>query len=89
LDKTLSERLGSHLRKAKEKLETATKLIEWGAFEDAVSRAYYGAFPAAKAMLASKGFETDSHGGVKTLFHLHFIKSKQIDSKFGRYLTNL
>jgi uncharacterized protein (UPF0332 family) len=89
LDKSLSERLDSHLRKANEKLETAAKLIEWGAFDDAVSRAYYGAFHAAKAMLASKGYEADSHGGVKTLFHLHFIKSKEIDSKFGRYLTNL
>jgi uncharacterized protein len=89
LDKSLSERLDSHLRKAREKLDTAAKLIEWEAFDDAVSRAYYAAFHAAKAMLASQGFEADTHTGVKTLFHLHFVKSKEVDSKFGRYLSNL
>jgi len=89
LDKSLSERLDSHLVKAQEKLDVAAKLIEWRAFDDAVSRAYYAASRAAKAMLTSQGFEADTHSGVKTLFHLHFIKSKQIDVKFGRYLTNL
>lgn len=89
MDESLAQRIDSHRLKADEKLSTAAKLVEWGAFEDAVSRAYYAAFHAAKAMLASQGFEPDTHGGVKTLFHLHFIKSRQIDPKFGRYLTNL
>jgi hypothetical protein len=89
LDKSLSERLDSHLRKADEKLAIAAKLIEWGGYDDAVSRAYYSVFHAAKAMLACQGFEADTHTGVKTLFHLHFVKSKRIEAKFGRYLTNL
>ena len=42
-----------------------------------------------QGMLASQGFEADIHTGVKTLFHLHFIKSGQIELKYGRYLTNL
>lgn len=67
----------------------ASKLIEWNGYDDAVSRAYYAAFHAAQAMLASQGLHADTHTGVKTLFHLHFIKSKRIDAKFGRYLTNL
>jgi uncharacterized protein (UPF0332 family) len=67
LDRTLAEKLDSHLRKAAEKLDTAAKLVEWGAFDDAVSRAYYAAFHAAKAMLSSQGFEAETHTGVKTL----------------------
>jgi uncharacterized protein (UPF0332 family) len=45
-------------------------------------RTYYAAFHAAQAMLASQGLEADTHAGVRTLFHLHFIKLKRIDPKF-------
>ena len=89
MDKTLAQRLDSHIKKAEDKISMSEKLLEWKGFDDAVSRAYYAVFHAAQAMLASQGLEADTHSGVKTLFHLHFIKSKKIDAKFGRYLSNL
>jgi hypothetical protein len=89
LDESLSQLLDSHLKKAREKLRAAAKLIEWSAYDDTVSRAYYAAFHAAQAMLESQGLRAESHAGVKTLFNLHFIKTKRLDAKFGRYLRNL
>ena len=89
MDESTSQLLDSQMKKARQKLDVASKLIESGDYDDAVSRAYYAAFHAAQAMLASQGVEADTHAGVRTLFHLHFIKSKRLDPKFGRYLKNL
>jgi uncharacterized protein (UPF0332 family) len=85
LDESTSQLLDSQMKKARQKLDVASKLIESGDYDDAVSRAYYAAFHAAQAMLASQGVEADTHAGVRTLFHLHFIKSKRLDPKFGRF----
>jgi uncharacterized protein (UPF0332 family) len=89
LDESISQLLDSHLKKARDKLRVAAQLLDLGSYDDSVSRAYYAAFHAAQAMLASQGLEADSHAGVKTLFGLHFIKTKRLDAKFGRYLKNL
>jgi uncharacterized protein (UPF0332 family) len=89
LDESLAQLLDSHLKKARDKLRTATTLIDVGAYDDSVSRSYYAAFHAAKAMLASQGLDAETHAGLKTLFSLHFIKTKRLDAKFGRYLRNL
>lgn len=40
----------------------AQKLFELGYFDDATSRAYYGMFYAAKAVLLSADVDTRSHG---------------------------
>ena len=85
MDESTSQLLDSQMKKARQKLDVASKLIESGDYDDAVSRAYYAAFHAAQAMLASQGVEADTHAGVRTLFHLHFIKSKRLDPKFGRF----
>jgi uncharacterized protein (UPF0332 family) len=89
LDESISQLLDSQMKKARQKLDVASKLIESGDYDDAVSRAYFAAFHAAQAMLASQGVEADTHAGVRTFFRLHFIKSKRLDPKFGRYLKNL
>lgn len=89
MDESISQLLDSHLKKARDKLRIAAKLIELSGYDDSVSRAYYAAFHATQAMLASQGLAADTHAGVKTLFNLHFIKTKRLDAKFGRYLRNL
>ena len=46
----------AHLRKAEKKLEAAKRLFRGGFYEDAVSRAYYSMYHAAKGCLALEGF---------------------------------
>jgi uncharacterized protein (UPF0332 family) len=72
---------------ADEKIEVAQKLLDLGYFDDAASRAYYAMFYAAKAALLSIDVETKSHAGVLNQFSQHFVKSGQLDKKYGRMLA--
>lgn len=56
--------------------------------EGAISRFYYAAFHAAKALLLTEGLEERSHKGLGRLFSLHFVKSGKIDPKFSRILSH-
>ncbi len=51
------------MKKAESKLEAARVLLNEGKLEDAVSRAYYAAYNAARAILLL-GEEASTHGGV-------------------------
>jgi uncharacterized protein (UPF0332 family) len=72
---------------ADEKLIVAQKLFDLGYFDDATSRAYYGMFYAAKAALLSINVDTKSHAGVLNQFSQHFIKTGQIEKRYGRMLA--
>ena len=52
------------IKKAESKLEAARVLLNEGKMEDAVSRAYYAAYNAARAILLLLGEEASTHGGV-------------------------
>jgi uncharacterized protein (UPF0332 family) len=72
---------------ADEKIVVAQRLADLGYFDDAVSRAYYGMFYAAKAALVSIDVDTKSHTGVLSQFNQHSVKTGQIDKKYGRMLA--
>jgi uncharacterized protein (UPF0332 family) len=89
MDKETSSLIKAFLEKAKEKLGTAESLLDEGAYDDCVSRAYYAAFHAASAVLLTEGLSVDTHRGLINMFGLHFIKTGKFDKKFGRFLSNL
>lgn len=89
MDKRTEELIKGYLAKSEEKLAVAKKLLEDGAYDDAVSRAYYAAFHAASAVLLSEGLTAETHSGLVNLFGLHFVKLGKFDKKFGKYLSNL
>lgn len=89
MDKETKSLINGYLEKAKEKLNIAVSLLEDGAYDDAVSRAYYAAFHAATAVLMTEGLTAETHRGLLNLFGLHFIKTGKIDRKYGKYLANL
>lgn len=76
------------LSMADEKIIVAQEMYEAAHFDDAVSRAYYGMFYAAKAALQSIDIEAKSHGGVLNQFSVHFIKTGKIDRECGRMLAS-
>ena len=59
-------------------------LYENNLYEDAVSRAYYSMFHAAKAVLLSKGIKPKTHKGLITKFGLEFVSQGYIDNMLGR-----
>ncbi len=72
---------------ADERLASARALFDLGNYRDAVSRAYYAFFDAARALLLTKGLVTKTHHGVNVLFELHFIKTGIFPKGVGRWLN--
>src|SRR5581483_117901 len=70
------------MKKAKRILASAQILIDAGDYDSAISRAYYAAYYAAEAALASKGRVAQSHSGTETLIQIHFIRTGLIPESF-------
>ena len=75
------------LIRAKKALLAAKTLLENQLYEDCVSRSYYAVLHAAKAALATKDIEPESHNAVKRMFGLHLIKTGEIEKDFAKILT--
>lgn len=74
------------LAKAREKLKAAEVLLGNGLEADAISRAYYAMFTAARAALALKQIDRVKHSGVISAFNREFVKEGLIDRALGRML---
>jgi len=75
------------LEDAKEKLVSAEILLKSKQYKDSISRSYYAMFSAARAILATKGYDSAKHSGVISLFNLHFVKTEVIPRNLGRLLA--
>ena len=54
----------AHLRRAEDALAVANLALPKGLHRDAISRAYYAMYHAAKALLVSAGVDTRTHKGL-------------------------
>ncbi len=61
MDKAQVELLRGYLEKGRGKLRVARDLVQRGEWDDAVSRAYYAAFHAARAALLTEGQRGETH----------------------------
>ena len=61
-------------------------LVSSGYNNDAISRSYYAMLHAAKAGLATKDIETDTHRGVAAMFGKHLVKTGDVGAEQGRNL---
>lgn len=74
------------LQKAGSSLEAAEILA--GDYPDsAMSRAYYGCFYVAQALLLSRGLVFARHGQVIAQYGLHFAKTGLLDTRFHALLN--
>jgi len=72
-----------------EALAEAEILAAAGKATGAVSRAYYGAFHYARALLLTLGEEPRSHGGLTRLIQTHFVRTGRIAPEVGALLSRL
>ncbi|MDO9325653.1 MAG: HEPN domain-containing protein [Methanoregula sp.] len=72
---------------AAETLGAAEYLLKGGYYNDAVSRAYYAMFYAARALLASRDLHPKGHKGLIIQFGLEFVKKGFIEETYGRALS--
>jgi uncharacterized protein (UPF0332 family) len=68
------EALMDMMAKADQKLVSARTSLEAGHYDDAASRAYYGAFHAMSAVLAERGLSFSSHGQTLGAFNREVVK---------------
>jgi len=83
---SVKEIIKEELSLAEKRLRAARILFKENMLEDAVNRAYYSVFYAAKAMLNVLGFDAKTHSGLISEFGLRIIKEKLLPVKYGRIL---
>jgi uncharacterized protein (UPF0332 family) len=81
--------IAAEIRRGDETLKSAELLQAAGQYADAVSRAYYGAFHYARALLLMLGEEATTHGGVDRLLQRDLVRSGRLDPEVGRLLARL
>ena len=74
------------LEKAARSFETAEIIVRSGAPDFASSRAYYGCFYIAEALLLSRGQKLSSHGQVISQYGLIFARTDELDRRFHQLL---
>jgi uncharacterized protein (UPF0332 family) len=74
------------LTRASEALEGADLLASANRWNGALSRLYYAAFYAARALLAMKRLDSSRHSGVISLFQEHFVKTGAVSADIARAL---
>jgi uncharacterized protein (UPF0332 family) len=78
----------AHLEKAVERLRAAEKLFQDGYYEDAVSRAYYAMYHAARAALSIVNVFPKTHEGVVAEFGRKFVLTGIFEKELGKNLAH-
>ncbi len=74
------------LARAHEAIAEGEHLLAKGAPMGAANRLYYGAYYAAKALLATREVDSSRHSGVISLFQKHFVKTGLISTEIAKAL---
>ena len=75
--------------KGEASLRAADLCLQARLYDDAVSRAYYGAFHFVQALLLSEGLESKTHAGAHDLFYLHFVRGGRITRHVAKLFSGL
>ncbi len=72
-----------------EALAEARLLLAHRHYRATVSRAYYAAFHAARALLMARGVQAKTHDGLRRMLALHFVKTGRMNSDTAEILSRL
>jgi uncharacterized protein (UPF0332 family) len=88
-DENRRQNVADELARAEQALRASRALLDLGLHADAVSRAYYGAFHALRALLFSRGLEPKTHAGAIHLFNTEFVRAGLLASSHNRLLAGI
>jgi uncharacterized protein (UPF0332 family) len=74
------------LQESETKLSHARQIFDIGLYDDAISRAYYAMFYAAKAALLDEGVDLRRHSSVVAKFRELFVITGRVEADYLRYL---
>ena len=81
--------VAAELARGQEALEEAELLLAAGKLAGAVSRAYYGGYHHARALLITVGEEPRTHGGLTRLLQRDFVRSGRMSPEVAALLSRL
>lgn len=81
--------IAAEVRRGNEALESARILLDAGMHADAVSRAYYGAFHYARALLLMLGEEARTHGSLERMLQRDLVREGKLDPDVARLFSRL
>ncbi|MBI5970426.1 MAG: HEPN domain-containing protein [Deltaproteobacteria bacterium] len=85
-----SVELAAHrIERAEEHLRASKELFAKGYYLDSVSRSYYSALSAARALLATIGKDSAKHSGVISIFDKSFVKEGKLSVDASRIFHEL
>jgi uncharacterized protein (UPF0332 family) len=77
------------IAKSQESSDDAKFLAENGSWNACVNRLYYTCFYPVSALLLKNEQNAQTHSGIKSLFGLHFVKTKKITKEEGQLYSDL
>ena len=81
------DRIQYHLDEAEERLGSAMLLLEKGYYKDAVNRAYYCMYNAARALLLTMDISPKTHKGLIAKFGQEFMKMEKEARDYATILS--
>ncbi len=88
-DDNKTRNIAAEVERGNESLESAEILLAAAKHADAVSRAYYGAFHWARALLLMLGEEAKTHGGLERLLQRDLVRAGRLDPEVARLFSRL
>ena len=79
----------AEIASAHEALRAAEALLSLALLRDAMSRAYYAVFHAARALLLLEGLEATTHAGVLRFVATDLVRTGKLDPRVNLLLTKL
>ena len=79
----------AEIRAARDALRACDSLLSLGLYRDAMSRAYYAAFHAARALLLLEGLEARTHSGVLRMVAERLVRAGLLEPKVNVLLAKL
>lgn len=76
-------------QKARDTLDDAQLLYKNNRLFSAVNRIYYSIFYEVLALLEKEKFSVSKHSDVMALFQMHFIKTKKVSLKMGKFYSRM
>ena len=73
---------------AKEKLDSASLLLQENKYKDCVNRSYYAIFNAIRSLLALEGIDYKKHSAVISHFRQQYIKTGVFDKELSIIVGN-
>ena len=77
------------ISKAKVTLQEVDTLLRNEFWETSVNRIYYACYYAVIALLVQNEIKAHTHGGVRQMFGLHFVKTGLIEKDLGKFYSDI